>query len=57
LQGRRCARYLALISFEHNTPPYVLVVQSAPLADSYRRAFDIAWAAAKEPPKPTEAKT
>jgi len=49
------ADYLALISFEHTTPPYVLVVRSAPLADSYRRAFDIAWAAGKEPPKPSEA--
>lgn len=49
------ADYLALISFEHTTPPYVLLVQSAPLADSYRRAFDIAWAAGKEPPKPGEA--
>jgi transcriptional regulator with XRE-family HTH domain len=50
------ADYLALISFEHNHPPYVLVIQSAPLADSYRRAFDIAWAAGKEPPSPTEIK-
>jgi hypothetical protein len=52
------ADYLALISFEHTIPPYVLVVQSAPLADSYRRAFDIAWVAGKEPPRsPVEAKT
>jgi transcriptional regulator with XRE-family HTH domain len=51
------ADYLALISFEHTTPPYVLLVQSAPLADSYRRAFDIAWTAAKEPPKPAGTKT
>jgi hypothetical protein len=50
------ANYLALISFEHSTPPYVLLVQSAPLADSYRRAFDIAWAAGKEPPKAEEAR-
>ncbi|MDX2028383.1 MAG: helix-turn-helix domain-containing protein [Alphaproteobacteria bacterium] len=41
---------LALISFVHNPPPYVVVLQSAPIADSYRQAFDIAWAAAKEPP-------
>jgi hypothetical protein len=45
------ADYLALVSFDHTTPPYVLVVRSAPLADSYRRAFDIAWAAGKEPPR------
>jgi len=45
---------LALISFVHDTPPYVVVLQSAPLANSYRQAFDAAWAAAKEPPSPTE---
>ena len=43
---------LALISFVHDTPPYVVVLQSAPLANSYRQAFDAAWAAAAEPPKP-----
>jgi transcriptional regulator with XRE-family HTH domain len=42
---------LALISFAHPIPPYVVVLQSAPLANSYRQAFDIAWKAAKEPPK------
>lgn len=41
---------LALISFAHNPAPYVVVLQSAPIAASYRQAFDIAWAAAKEPP-------
>jgi len=41
---------LALISFVHTTPPYVVVLQSAPLANSYQQAFDIAWAAAKAPP-------
>ena len=51
------ADYLALISFEHTAPPYVLLVRSAPLSDSYRRAFDVAWAAGKEPPRSTEAKT
>jgi hypothetical protein len=50
------ADYLALISFEHSNPPYVLVIRSAPLADSYRRAFDIAWEAGEEPPKSEEAK-
>ena len=47
---------LALISFVHDTPPYVVVLQSAPLANSYRQAFDAAWAAAKEPPAPPEKK-
>lgn len=41
---------LALMSFVHNPAPYVVVIQSAPLADAYRQAFDIAWAAAKDPP-------
>jgi transcriptional regulator with XRE-family HTH domain len=45
---------LALISFVHDTPPYVVVLQSAPLANSYRQAFDAAWAAAEEPPRPKE---
>jgi transcriptional regulator with XRE-family HTH domain len=47
---------LALISFVHDTPPYVVVLQSAPLASSYRQAFDAAWTAAKDPPKPAENK-
>lgn len=41
---------LALISFVHHVPPYVVVLQSAPIATSYRQAFDIAWERAKEPP-------
>ncbi len=43
---------LALISFVHNPPPYVVVLRSAPLAAAYRQAFDIAWAVAKDPPPP-----
>jgi transcriptional regulator with XRE-family HTH domain len=46
---------LALISFTHNPPPYVVVLQSAPLAEAYRQAFEIAWAVAKVPP-PSKAK-
>jgi len=41
---------LALISFVHQTPPYVVVLRSAPIASSYRIAFDAAWAAAIDPP-------
>jgi transcriptional regulator with XRE-family HTH domain len=41
---------LALISFAHNPAPHVVVLQSAPIAESYRQAFDIAWAAGREPP-------
>jgi transcriptional regulator with XRE-family HTH domain len=43
---------LALISFVHDEPPYVVVLQSAPLASSYRQAFDTAWIVAGEPPAP-----
>lgn len=43
---------LALISFAHETPPYVVVVQSAPLAAAYVDAFNAAWDAADEPPHP-----
>ena len=46
------ANCLALISFVHTTPPYVVVIQSAPLANAYTLAFDAAWAAADEPPQP-----
>ncbi len=42
---------LALLSFVHPTPPYVAVLRSAPLASSYRQAFNAAWALAKDPPK------
>jgi transcriptional regulator with XRE-family HTH domain len=40
---------LALISFVHTTPPYVVVIQSAPLAEAYRQAFETAWTNAKPP--------
>jgi transcriptional regulator with XRE-family HTH domain len=45
------AECLALISFVHDTPPYVVVLQSPPLATAYQQAFNAAWAAAKVPPK------
>lgn len=47
---------LALISFVHPTPPYIVVIQSAPLANSYRLAFDAAWTAASDPPATGEPK-
>ena len=43
---------LALISFAHDPAPYVVVLQSAPLAAAYRQAFDVAWDVAKEVPNP-----
>jgi transcriptional regulator with XRE-family HTH domain len=47
---------LALISFSHPTPPYVLVVQSAPLSAAYVEAFNAAWQAAENPPRPKSKK-
>jgi transcriptional regulator with XRE-family HTH domain len=47
---------LALISFVHTTPPYVVVLRSAPLASAYRIAFDAAWASASDPAKATGGK-
>jgi transcriptional regulator with XRE-family HTH domain len=47
------AGHLALISFVHTTPPYVVVIQSAPLAHAYSLAFDAAWASADHPPSAT----
>lgn len=45
---------LALISFNQNPSPYVVVLQSEPLAAAYRQAFDVAWAVAKDKPPSTD---
>ena len=34
---------LALILFEHDPSPYVVLHKSGPFAEAYRQAFDIAW--------------
>jgi len=34
---------LALISFDHKTPPYVVLHKSGPFAIAYKNAFDAAW--------------
>jgi transcriptional regulator with XRE-family HTH domain len=47
---------LALITFVHSPAPYVVVLQSASIADAYRQAFDVAWDAAKAPPHQGENK-
>ena len=47
---------LALISFAHDNPPYVIVIQSAPIAHAYRQAFDSAWKVALPPPETKGAK-
>jgi hypothetical protein len=46
-----------LVSFLHETPPYVVVLQSVPLASSYQEAFNAAWNAAQDPPKSKAGKT
>ncbi len=40
---------LALISFVHNPSPYIVVLLNTPLADAYRKSFDIAWRNAQSP--------
>jgi DNA-binding XRE family transcriptional regulator len=41
---------LALITFEHNPPPLVILIRLAPIAEAYRRSFELAWSLAKVPP-------
>lgn len=41
--------YLGIISFAHNPPPLVVLIQSQPIAESYRASFDFAWQNAKIP--------
>ncbi len=42
---------LALISFENDPAPLVLLIQSGQFAEAYRQSFNFAWANAKEPPQ------
>ena len=41
---------LALITFDANPAPKVLMIRSAVFAEAYRKQFQIAWEAAKTPP-------
>lgn len=34
---------LALISFDHKFPPYIVLHKSGPFAAAYKSAFDVAW--------------
>jgi len=43
--------YLALISFAHQTPPLIILINSPAFAEAYRQMFEISWANAIEPPK------
>ncbi len=45
---------LALISFLHHSPPYVVLIRSAPLANAYRESFNVAWREASDPPRNKE---
>lgn len=38
---------LSLISFDHKTPPYVVLHKSGPFASVYKNTFDSAWEKAK----------
>jgi hypothetical protein len=40
---------LALISFDHEPAPYVVLHKSGPFAEAYRHSFNMAWKNAKEP--------
>ncbi len=42
---------LALISFDSQPPPLIILIKSAAFADAYRNAFDIAWNNAVVPPE------
>jgi hypothetical protein len=48
---------LALMSFVDPRSPYIVVIQSGPLAEAYRQSFEIAWKNAKEPPMPKRKKS
>ncbi len=38
---------LALISFAHQPPPYVVLFKNSPFAAAFRQSFDAAWEAAE----------
>ncbi|MER2519936.1 MAG: helix-turn-helix transcriptional regulator [Bdellovibrionales bacterium] len=40
---------LALISFTHARSPYVVVIQSGPIAEAYKQSFETIWATASTP--------
>lgn len=40
---------LALISFDHQTPPYVVLHKSGPFAAVYKSSFEAAWEKARSP--------
>jgi transcriptional regulator with XRE-family HTH domain len=44
--------YLALISFDHQPPPLIILIKSAAFGDAYRNAFEVAWHNAILPESP-----
>ena len=44
---------LALMSFADLKSPHIVVIHSGPIAEEYRRSFNIAWKQAKPPPRKT----
>jgi transcriptional regulator with XRE-family HTH domain len=42
---------LALMSFVDPQSPYIVVIQSGPMAEGYRQGFNVAWNNASEPPQ------
>lgn len=42
---------LALISFDNDPAPYVVLHKKGPFAEAYRKSFELAWANAKQPPQ------
>lgn len=45
---------LALISFDNQPPPLIILIKSATFAEAYRNAFDITWKHAIIPPSSSE---
>ncbi|MDD3181285.1 MAG: helix-turn-helix domain-containing protein [Alphaproteobacteria bacterium] len=47
---------LALVSYVDEASPHIVVIRSAPMAEGYRKSFDVAWKQAKPPSKSNFAK-
>lgn len=41
--------YLAIISFDYDPAPYVVLLKTGPFADNYRQSFNASWKNAKDP--------
>jgi hypothetical protein len=45
---------LALISFDHDPAPYVVLHKSGPFAEAYKHSFNLTWNNARPPPGPSK---